>query len=156
MDPGSAACQGVPTMLGKLFVSVVAVALPLNAMAIGVARLQDGDLDATRGWRRAGIGYLQTESEVSRLVISLEPGRKTGWHTYRLPSWCLVLEGTIKVTFADGRIRQMQSGETLDEIVGKRHSVRNIGDGPAKLAVFYLSASERPIPETQDAGDTRR
>lgn len=70
-------------------------------------------------------------------MVEFAPGAETGWHLHPVPSFGMVLEGTLEVTLEDGRVRRLQAGDALAEVVNTTHNGRNVGDTPVKLVVFY-------------------
>jgi len=97
-------------------------------------------LTTTKTWEGAPIVYPQGQPEISSLIIELAPGAETGWHSHPVPSFAFILEGTLEVQLKDGRIKRLQPGEALAEVVGTLHNGKAIGDIPVKLVVFYAGA----------------
>ncbi len=73
-------------------------------------------------------------------MIEIAPGAETGWHLHPVPSFGLVLEGTLEVTLKEGQVKRLQAGEALAEVVDTLHNGRNVGNIPAKIVVFYTGA----------------
>jgi quercetin dioxygenase-like cupin family protein len=97
-------------------------------------------LRATTSWNGAPIAYPQGQAEISGIVIEIAPGAETGWHAHPVPSFGMVLEGTLEVTLKDGQFKRVGPGQALVEVVGTVHNGRNIGTGPVRLVVFYAGA----------------
>ena len=70
-------------------------------------------------------------------MVEIAPGAETGWHLHPIPSFGMVLEGTLDVTLKDGRVKALQAGDALAEVVNTTHNGHNIGNVPVKLVVFY-------------------
>jgi quercetin dioxygenase-like cupin family protein len=49
----------------------------------------------------------------------------------------MVLEGTLEVTLKDGRVKRLQAGDALAEVVNTTHNGHNVGNSSVKLVVFY-------------------
>ena len=79
------------------------------------------------------------------MVIEIAPGASTGWHAHPVPSFAMVLEGTLEVTLKDGRTKRIGASEALFEVVDTLHNGRNVGKGPVKLVVFYAGAVGVPL-----------
>ncbi|MGQ0526052.1 MAG: cupin domain-containing protein [Betaproteobacteria bacterium] len=97
-------------------------------------------LRATTSWNGAPIAYPQGQAEISGMVIEIAPGAETGWHAHPVPSFGMVLEGTLEVTLKDGQTKRVGPGQGLVEVVGTVHNGRNIGTVPVRLVVFYAGA----------------
>jgi quercetin dioxygenase-like cupin family protein len=97
-------------------------------------------IKSTTSWNGKPIVYPQGEAEISGMVIEIAHGAETGWHGHPVPSFAMVLEGTLEVTLTDGRKKRMGPGEGLVEVVDTLHNGRNVGTGPVKLVVFYAGA----------------
>lgn len=131
----------------RTFLAVVAIAVPLAAQAIeprpGVQVKQV--LKTTTTWDGAQISYPPGQAEITGLVIEVAPGGETGWHEHPVPSFGMVLEGTLEVTLASGQTKRINAGEALAEVINTVHSGRNIGTGPVKMLVFYAGATGKPL-----------
>jgi len=62
-----------------------------------------------------------------------------------VPSFGMVLEGTLEVTLKDGQKKHVGPGQGLVEVVGTVHNGRNTGTVPVKLVVFYAGAIGTPL-----------
>lgn len=98
-------------------------------------------LKTANSWDGKPIAYPQGTAEVTALKIELQPGAETGWHQHPVPSFAMVLEGTLEVTQRDGSSRQFKAGEVFAEVVNVSHNGRNVGSSPVKLMVLYTGAS---------------
>lgn len=112
-------------------------ALALDASAaIKVTPIVKG----TASWNDKPVVYPQGQAEITGMMIEIAPGAETGWHGHPVPSFGVVLEGTLEVTLKDGRKKRVGPGEGLIEVVSTLHNGRNIGTVPVKLIVFYAGA----------------
>ena len=112
-------------------------ALALDASAaIKVTPIVKG----TASWNGKPVVYPQGQAEITGMMIEIAPGAETGWHGHPVPSFGVVLEGTLEVTLKDGRKKRVGPGEGLIEVVSTLHNGRNIGTVPVKLIVFYAGA----------------
>jgi len=96
-------------------------------------------------WDGNAIAYPQGNPEVTGMLVEIAPGAETGWHAHPVPSFAYVLDGTLEVTLKDGRVKRLQAGEALAEVVDTSHNGRNVGDKPVKLVVFYAGAAGQPL-----------
>jgi quercetin dioxygenase-like cupin family protein len=98
-------------------------------------------LKTTHSWDGKPIVYPQGSGEATALRIEIQPGAETGWHQHPVPSFAMVLEGTLQVTLRDGSSRRFGAGEAFAEVVNTSHNGRNVGAAPVKLLVVYAGAS---------------
>jgi quercetin dioxygenase-like cupin family protein len=97
-------------------------------------------LKTTQSWNGAPIRYPEGQAEITSLMIEIAPGGETRWHEHPVPSFGLLLEGSLEVSLADGRKKLMKAGEALAEVIATAHNGRNVGTTPVKLIVFYAGA----------------
>jgi len=107
-----------------------------NNIAVKVTPL----LKTTSSWDGKQIVYPEGQAEITALLVEIAPGGETGWHHHPVPSFGMLLEGTLEVTLKDGRVKRMQAGEVLAEVVDTMHVGRTVGNTPAKIIVFYAGA----------------
>jgi len=105
-------------------------------------------LKATASWNGKPLVYPQGKPEVTGLVIEIAPHAETGWHAHPVPSFAMVLEGTLEVTAKDGGVKRVRAGEALAEVVDTLHNGRNVGAVPVKLVVFYAGTAGEPLTVT--------
>lgn len=75
-------------------------ALALDASAaIKVTPIVKG----TASWNGKPVVYPQGQAEITGMMIEIAPGAETGWHGHPVPSFGVVLEGTLEVTLKDGQ-----------------------------------------------------
>ena len=73
-------------------------------------------------------------------MIEIAPGGETNWHEHPVPSFGMLLEGTLEISLPDGKKKLMKAGEALAEVIATPHNGRNVGTTPVKLIVFYAGA----------------
>ena len=94
----------------------------------------------TTSWDGRPVVYPQGQAEITGMMIEIAAGAETGWHAHPVPSFAMVLEGTLEVTLKDGRKKRLGAGDALVEVVDTLHNGRNVGTRPVKLVVFYAGA----------------
>jgi quercetin dioxygenase-like cupin family protein len=102
-------------------------------------------LRTTTSWDGAPIAYPRGPAEITGMIIELAVGGETGWHEHPVPSFALVLEGTLEVTLRDGRKNLLSAGQALVEVVDTAHNGRNVGNRPVKLVVFYAGEAGKGL-----------
>jgi quercetin dioxygenase-like cupin family protein len=108
-------------------------------------------LKSTTSWNGVAIFYPQGNTEITGMVVEIAVGAETGWHLHSVPSFGMMLEGSLEVSLKDGSTKILQKGEALIEVVNTLHNGKNIGDTPVKIVVFYAGAvgsklTEKPLP----------
>ena len=128
-----------------VLICVAATLLPFGAQAIEpsatvkVTQL----LKTTTTWNGAPIKYPEGQAEVTSLMVEIAPGGETNWHEHPVPSFGVLLEGTLEVSLADGKKKLLKAGDVLAEVIATAHNGRNVGTTPLKLVVFYAGAVDK-------------
>lgn len=104
-------------------------------------------LQADSSWDGKQIEYPRGQAEVTGLLIEIDPGQETGWHTHSVPSFAMIIDGELEVTLEDGRKKLLKAGDFLAEVVDVAHSGRNVGDDAVRLVVFYAGAKGMTLTE---------
>lgn len=108
-------------------------------------------LKTTTSWNGEPLSYPDGDAEVTGMVVEIAVGAETGWHSHTVPSFGMMLEGSLEVSLKDGTTKVLRSGDALAEVVNTLHNGRNIGDTSVKIVVFYAGAvgsklTEKPQP----------
>jgi len=99
----------------------------------------------TSSWDGKPIVYPGGRAEMTALLIEIAPGAQTGWHCHLVPNFAYMLEGTLELVLDDGRMKRLNAGDVLSEVVNRSHNGRNVGSDPVKLVVFYTGAAGIPL-----------
>jgi quercetin dioxygenase-like cupin family protein len=120
---------------------------PLNAFSLdqSVAVKQTNILKTTNSWDGKPIVYPDGKAEITGLLVEIAPGAETGWHLHPVPSFGMVLDGTLEVTLKDGSLKRLQAGDALAEVVNTPHKGHNVGNIPVRLIVFYAGTVGQAI-----------
>jgi quercetin dioxygenase-like cupin family protein len=131
----------------RVLLLCVAAALPFGAQAIeqSEAVKVTALLKTSQTWNGAPINYPAGQAEITSLMIEIAPGGETQWHEHPVPSFGVVLEGTLEVSLTDGKKKLLKAGEALAEVIGTAHNGRNVGKTPLKLIVFYAGAVDKAL-----------
>jgi mannose-6-phosphate isomerase-like protein (cupin superfamily) len=84
------------------------------------------------------------EAKLPGLLRYMDPS-DPGMHTTDTIDFEVVLEGTIVLELDDGAEVTLHPGDTVVQN-GTRHRWRNLGDTPARLALFICGASHAAVP----------
>ena len=138
-----------------ILIFILGFVLPVQAVAIDnnsyvtVTQL----LKTTSSWDGKPIVYPDGQAEITGLIVELAPGGETGWHQHTVPSFGLLLEGTLEVTLKDGRMKRLNAGDALAEVVDTLHNGRNVGKTPVKIVVFYAGSTGKALTIKQNVQD---
>lgn len=126
-----------------LFGFALILCFPAGALALEVtpAIKVTPLVKGTTSWNGKPLAYPPGQAEITGIVIEIAPGAETGWHGHPVPSFGMVLEGTLEVTLEHGQKKRVGPGEGLIEVVDTLHNGRNVGAQPVKLIVFYAGAA---------------
>jgi quercetin dioxygenase-like cupin family protein len=95
-------------------------------------------IKTTTTWDGKAISYPTNEkAQVTALMIEIPVNGETGWHHHPVPSYAMILEGTLDVMLKDGSVNHLKAGDPLVEVVDTSHNGRNTGNVPVKIMVFY-------------------
>ncbi len=139
-------------MLGMLWMTVLSAQVYGldNAAAVKVVPL----LKTAQSWDGKALEYPQGQAQITGLIIEIAPGGETGWHEHPVPSFGVILQGTLEVRLQNGQTKRLQAGEALAEVVNTLHNGKNVGKEPVKIAVFYAGNTESVLtiahPEISD------
>lgn len=71
----------------------------------------------------------------------------TGRHTHPGDEYSVVLEGTLEL-LTDGRaLKRVSAGDAYHNPKGAVHEARNVGDGPARVAVMFVVDKGKPVTQ---------
>ena len=126
---------------------LAALVFPLAAFALDPATAVKVTplIKTGNSWNGTPIAYPAGEAELTGLVIEIAPGGETGWHLHPVPSFGMILQGTLEITLRDGRVKRLSGGEGFAEVVNTEHNGRNVGDIPVRLVVFYAGAAGQAL-----------
>lgn len=135
------------TTTRKMIWAACLLCLPLGALALEeTAAVKVTPLLKTdKSWDGKALAYPEGKAEITGIMVEIAPGAETGWHLHPVPSFGVILEGTLEVGLKDGRAKRFQPGDAIAEVVDTLHNGRNVGATPVKIMVFYAGASGKPL-----------
>ncbi len=130
---------------------VFSVLFSLNALALesGAGVTVTPVLKTTTSWDGRPLSYPAGQAEVTGQIVEIAPGAETGWHLHPVPSFALMLDGTLEVIQENGQVKHLEKGDSLAEVVGVWHKGRNVGKIPVRIVVFYAGAVGQPLSITK-------
>lgn len=88
----------------------------------------------------APIRYPEGTAHVSSYVLTLVPGKATGWHRHDVPLYAHVLSGALTVDYGPKGSKTYRTGDTLMEAMDIWHNGHAIGDEPARLLIVFMGS----------------
>jgi quercetin dioxygenase-like cupin family protein len=79
-------------------------------------------------------------AEITAAVVTLPPGKTTGWHRHGVPLFGYILSGALEVDYGDKGVRTYAAGDGLMEAMDQRHQGVNRGAEPVRILVVYMGA----------------
>lgn len=89
-------------------------------------------------------------AEITGLLVTMEPGERTGWHSHPVPTFGYLLAGELTVDYATGDTRVYRAGEVIVEAQHTPHDGHSSGSEAARLVVFIAGAPGVPTREAAD------
>ena len=135
----------------RLPLLLIALVLPLASHALDASSMVKVTplLKTTSSWDGTPLRYPAGQAEITGIVIEVAVGGSTGWHLHPVPSFGIMLQGTLEVHLKDGRSKRLQAGDALAEVVDTLHEGRNVGPDAVKIAVFYAGTAGKPLTVTE-------
>lgn len=126
-------------LINKLLLTVAVLSLSAHAFALepNEAVKVTPLLRTATTWDGQAIVYPMGKAEVTAMRVEILPGAEIGWHKHSVPSFAVMLEGSLEVRLKDGRVKKLEAGDVLVEVVNTSHTGRNVGTVPVRLVVFY-------------------
>ncbi|MEQ1577370.1 MAG: cupin domain-containing protein [Hyphomicrobium sp.] len=79
-------------------------------------------------------------AQVTAVILTLQPGEKTGLHTHGVPTFGYVLEGELTVSYEGQGNRIYKAGDGVLEAMRIPHDGRNTGAGTMRILAVFMGA----------------
>ena len=89
--------------------------------------------------------YLQGQPEVTILSIRIPAGSKLEMHHHPVINAGVLLKGELTVVADDNKTLHLRAGDSIVELVNKKHYGKNEGKETAEIIVFYAGIENKPI-----------
>lgn len=86
-------------------------------------------------------------AKVTAIILTLQPGEETGWHTHGVPAFGFMLEGELTVDYGDKGSRIYKSGDAVLEAMTVAHNGRNSGAAPLRILAVFMGAEGSTLSE---------
>jgi quercetin dioxygenase-like cupin family protein len=90
------------------------------------------------------IAYPPGTPKVTAAIVTVPPGKETGWHTHQVPLFAEILEGELTVDYGSKGVKVYKPGDSLLEAMNWPHNGMNKGAVPVKLLAVYMGAEGVP------------
>lgn len=89
--------------------------------------------------------YPEGQPEVTILRIKIPAGAELDMHFHPVINAGVLLKGELTVVAEDGKILNLKAGDSIVELVNKKHYGKNEGTETAEIIVFYAGIENKPI-----------
>ena len=106
----------------------------------------------TKSWDGSTLPrYPSSQPEITILRIVIPAHSALPLHKHPVVNAGVLLRGRLTVTAESGRVLQLETGDSIVELVNQWHYGRNDGDEPAEIIVFYAGTPGKPITVTRSS-----
>ena len=89
--------------------------------------------------------YPQGQPEVTILRIKIPPGAQLDVHYHPVINAGVLVKGELTVITEDNKTLHLKAGDSIVELVNKKHYGKNEGTETAEIIVFYAGIESKPI-----------
>ena len=89
--------------------------------------------------------YPQGQPEVTILRIKIPAGAKLEIHNHPVINAGVLIAGELTVVAEDNKTLHLKAGDSIVELVNKKHYGKNEGTETAEIIVFYAGVENKPI-----------
>lgn len=89
--------------------------------------------------------YPQGQPEITILRIKILPGAELEMHEHPVINSGYLVSGELTVIAKDNKKMHLKAGDSIVEIVNKKHYGKNEGTETAEIIVFYAGIENQPI-----------
>lgn len=141
--------------MAKAWTAGIAVALTLGAAEAAAHPVSHPQIaEIYRGMETMlgqSTAFPSEEQQLHSVIVTLQPGEETSWHTHDVPLFFYVLEGALTVDYGAEGLRSYGTGSSGIEAIGVVHKGRNDGTGPMRVLVVYLLGDGKAASTPADA-----
>ncbi len=82
-------------------------------------------------------------ARLTSVIVTMMPGKSTGWHTHGAPLFAYMLEGELQVDYGEKGVRTYRKGDAFLEAMAVAHNGTNKGTVPARVMAVFMGAEGR-------------
>jgi len=129
-----------PAIFVTLFLFTTACAGNINS--ISVEQLAK----SSKSWDGSSLPhYPKGQPEVTILRIKIPAGAKLEIHNHPVINAGVLIAGELTVITEDNKTLHLKAGDSIVELVNKKHYGKNEGAQTAEIIVFYAGEVNKPI-----------
>lgn len=101
---------------------------------------------STKSWDGTSLPYYpKGQPEITILRIKIPAGAKLEIHNHPVINAGVLLAGELTVITEDNKTLRLKAGDSIVELVNKKHYGKNEGTQTAEIIVFYAGIVNKPI-----------
>lgn len=101
---------------------------------------------STKSWDGETLPkYPQGQPEITILRIKIPAGTKLEIHNHPVINAGILIKGELTVVAENNKTLHLKAGDSIVELVNKKHYGRNEGTETAEIVVFYAGVENKPI-----------
>ncbi|WP_421725755.1 cupin domain-containing protein [Bauldia sp.] len=89
--------------------------------------------------------------KITAVIVTVPPGKDSGWHTHRVPLFIYVMEGEITVDYGEKGKKVYKAGDTFLEAMDWPHTGINTSNAPVIIMAVYMGVEGTPNAEAVEA-----
>ena len=132
----------------KIITSFFAISfLFITACAGNISNIEVKQLaKSTKSWDGTALPhYPQGQPEVTILRIKIPAGTSLEIHNHPVINAGVLIKGELTVIAEDQKTLHLKAGDSIVELVNKKHYGKNEGMEDAEIIVFYAGIENKPI-----------
>ncbi len=86
------------------------------------------------------FSYPEGIAKMTGAIVTLQPGKETGWHRHNAPLFGYLLEGELSVDYGNEGTRHYVAGDALIEAFETLHNGYNSGSEAVRILVVFAGA----------------
>jgi quercetin dioxygenase-like cupin family protein len=128
------------------FVFITACAGNLNNVAVNNNVVVEQLAKSSKSWDGETLpAYPKGQPEVTILRIKIPAGAKLEIHNHPVINAGVLIAGELTVVTEDNKTNHLKAGDSIVELVNKKHYGKNEGTQTAEIIVFYAGEVNKPI-----------
>lgn len=89
----------------------------------------------------------QVPAKITAVIVTMQPGERTGWHRHGIPVFGYMLEGELTVDYGPHGKHVYRKGDSVLEAIKAPHNGTNTGTGIMRILAVFMGADGLPLSE---------
>jgi quercetin dioxygenase-like cupin family protein len=125
---------------------IIGCAGNLNNVAVNNNIVVEQLAKSTTSWDGTTLpAYPEGQPEITILRIKIPAGAKLEMHYHPVINAGVLIAGELTVITEDNKTLHLKAGDSIVELVNKKHYGKNEGTQTAEIIVFYAGIMDKPI-----------